>query len=185
MPSPQAPNDSVIERAANGNIDAILQAISEGASLGLLRGLRKKDMEAIYAIAHNLYTHGRFDQAEKVFQFLCFYGHLEQKHWQGLGGCRQALGKYSQAIEAYAMMALCDVSDPQPAFYAAQCFFHLGRKDDAYKALLAVIDLSGNQSEYQMIRARAQSLLNARKAAKRKSAIETASSHHSAKENPS
>ncbi len=163
-PSEHQPSPAVLAR--QGNTEAILQTIAEGANLGFLRGLLSKDMEAIYAVAHNLYNNGRFSEAEKVFQFLCFYGHLDKKHWQGLGGCRQALAKYSQAVEAYAMMALCDASDPNPAFYAAQCLFQSGRADDAYQALLAVVDLSGNNPRHRTLRGRARQLLAARKTPK-------------------
>ena len=47
----------------------------------------------------------------------------------------QKLKEFDNALMAYAMTTLIDDIDPMPHFHAAQCYFELGNKDEALKAI--------------------------------------------------
>ncbi|MFO1349197.1 MAG: tetratricopeptide repeat protein [Gammaproteobacteria bacterium] len=53
--------------------------LATGMTLGEIRGLGRQDFEAIYGVGYNLYNQGKYDDAENVFKFLCFYDHLEKR----------------------------------------------------------------------------------------------------------
>ncbi len=129
-------------------------------TFGDLRGIGEKDLAAVYSIAYGLYNNGQFENAEKVFQFLCFYGHLEKKHWMGLAATRQMLKKFEDACQAYGMAALLDPGDPRPPLHAADCFLALGRYKEAESALSGALHFAGEKPEYEDVRQRARTLLS-------------------------
>ena len=53
------------------------------------KGITDAEMNAVYAVAHNFYMTGRYEDAETVFKFLVIFDHLNPKYWIGLGAVRQ------------------------------------------------------------------------------------------------
>lgn len=94
-----------------------------------------EDLSLLYAIAHNLYQVGDFDQAKLLFTQLIVSKPFEGKHWQGLGATLQMLKEYHRALTAWSMAALIDDSDPVAHFHAAECLLSLDNGDEAMKAL--------------------------------------------------
>ncbi len=128
------------------DIAAIIRAIFNGASIGDVCNVSDTQIESLYALAYNLYTSGNFEDASTVFQALCLYRHKDVRFWMGLGGCRQALGDYKPAIDAYGMAgAVALLEDPQPFLFGAQCYLKLGDKVSAADALKGVLTL-GDES---------------------------------------
>jgi len=134
--------------------------MKEGGVLRDVRGITKEQMEAIYSVAFNLYRAGKYEDAEKVFKFLCFFDHLEKKFWMGFGAAQQAQKKYETAINAYAYAAVLDVKDPRAPLQAADCHIALGNTAQAESALHAVIEFSGDQPEMASFKERAKTLLS-------------------------
>ena len=144
--------------------DKQLRAMAErflvsGGTFKDLKGLTEENMEAIYSVAHNLYQNGKFDEAQKVFQFLCFFDHFQKRHWMGLAACRQMIRNYQGAVEAYSFATMLDVNDPKPPFLAADSHLGMGNYKAAASALHAAIEFSGGKPEYKSIRERAQARL--------------------------
>lgn len=133
--------------------------IMNGKTIGELKGLSSEDMEVVYNVAYNTYASENYEEAHKIFKFLCYFDHLEKKHWLGLGVCRQMLKLYEQAVEAYTYAMLLDSNDPQPPLLAADCHIALGNRDAAISGLTAALEWSGDRPEYQSIRERATALL--------------------------
>ncbi len=152
--TPLLPNVSAEELA-----DMITNFLNNGKTLKDMKGLTDENMEAIYGVAYQFYNSGNFEQAVKVFQFLCYFDHLEKKFWMGLGATRQMLKKYSEAIDAYSFAALLDVNDPRPPLQAADCHMALGNRDAAISGLTAAIEWSGDNPQYQTVKERATALL--------------------------
>ncbi|PTX91918.1 CesD/SycD/LcrH family type III secretion system chaperone [Verrucomicrobia bacterium LW23] len=123
------------------------------------RGLSTENMEAVYSVAYSLYTNGKYEDAHKIFQFLCTFDHLERKFWLGLGGCRQMLKRYPQAVEAYAYAALLDINDPVAASRAADCHIAMGKLDEAESALTAAVEFSRGKPEFEKIYERSSAML--------------------------
>ena len=131
-----------------------------GKTLGELKGLTRDNMEAVYSVAYNAYNSGRYKKAHQAFQFLCYFDHLEQKNWMGLGACRQMLKEYPDAVEAYTFAGLLDADDPHPPLQAADCHIAMGNRDAAISGLSTAIEWSGDKPEYQAVKARAEALLD-------------------------
>lgn len=149
---------SSISESFSSISEQVHQFIEQGAVLADARGLTEEHMNAVYALAHNLYQHGEYDRAETLFQFLCYYNHLERKYPMGLAACRHMQRNYSGAVEAYAVAALLDVDDPRPQFHAAECFLARGDAAMAGIALEAAIETCDEQPTWQSLRTRAATL---------------------------
>jgi len=151
--------DSSAMMSAEDFAQLAVDFIINGKTLGELKGLSSEDMEVVYNVAYSTYAGENYEQAHKIFKFLCYFDHLEKKYWLGLGASRQMLKLYEQAIEAYTYAMLLDSNDPQPPLLAADCHIALGNRDAAISGLTAALEWSGDRPEYQSIRERATALL--------------------------
>lgn len=152
--TPEAPlNDAEIQ--------AIVEAMKNGASIGDVCNIGTEVLEGLYTLAYNLYTSGNFVDAETVFQALCLYRHSEFRFWMGLAGCRQANGNQAGAIDAYSMAGVASgLSDPTPFLYAAHCYIRLGDKENAVGALQGVMTMGdASNPEHAACRDKAAELL--------------------------
>ena len=134
-----------------------LEVLAAGGTLKDIRGLSKEDIETIYAMGYNFYNQAKYDRAEPMFQFACFYAHNQARYWMALGNCRQMSKKYQGAIDAYGFGYFLDSDDPWPLIQAAVCHLALGNKDAAGEALnLAEKSIeSGDPNEAAMQRVKA------------------------------
>jgi type III secretion system low calcium response chaperone LcrH/SycD len=112
-----------------------LEVLALGGTLKDLRGLSNDDLETIYSIGYNLYNQSKYDQAEPMFQFACFYGHNEPRYWMALANCRQMQKKYQAAIDAYGFSFMLNIKDPWPSIQAALCYLAMNNKDLARESL--------------------------------------------------
>lgn len=136
-----------------------IDLLENGKTIRELKGLSRDNLEAVYQVAYQTYTSGSYEQAYKIFRFLCFFDHLEFKYWLGLGSCRQMLGQYEEAIESYTFAMLLNSDDPRPPLYAADCHLALGNREAAISGLTAALEWSGDRPEYAEIRERATTLM--------------------------
>ncbi|EXJ15656.1 SycD/LcrH family type III secretion system chaperone [Imhoffiella purpurea] len=155
------PTDSLLPGVSDEDLARITtDFINNGKTMRELKGIAREELEAVYGIAYNSYAGGDYQKARKLFQFLCFFDHLERKYWLGLGGCRQMLEDYAPAIEAYTFAMLLDSSDPAPPFHAAECHIGLGDREAAISGLTAALEWSGDRPEqFRSLRARAEAML--------------------------
>ncbi|MBC6444825.1 MAG: SycD/LcrH family type III secretion system chaperone [Alphaproteobacteria bacterium GM202ARS2] len=137
----------------------IAEQIVQGATLATLRGVPKKSLDALYALAYNDYNAGQYQKAEKIFRFLCLYDHMEKRYWKGLAATLQNQGKYAQAVGVYAHEALLDMDDPEPPFQASFCFLADKNYGEAKKALEAVVAIVNENPQHKSYLAKAQELL--------------------------
>jgi len=141
-------------------VGQLAQQFAQGTSLGTIRGLSPEHMEAIYSVAYNLYKNGRYEDALKVFKFLCLHDHLQGKFWMGLGATQQMLKQFKQAGTTYGYAYMLDSDNPQIPLHAADCFLADGNLPHAESALNLVIELTQNRPQHNAVRERAQVLLN-------------------------
>ena len=111
---------------------------TEGATIKELRGISNNELEAVYSLAFNYYRTGKFDEAEKLFNFLAFFDHLNPKFWMGVGAVRQVRKDFSGAVQAYGYASFLDISNPKPQLHAAECFLAMGDKRNAASSLEAL-----------------------------------------------
>ena len=123
-------------------LDNVRDAIIRGEPLYRILGMKKSMIEARYALAHQLFTAGKYADAETLFRWLTAYENDNEAHWMGLGACRQARENYNGALEAYQMAALySSLQDPAPFYYSGVCLLKQGKDEDAKVSMQAVLTL--------------------------------------------
>ncbi len=153
-------NNEDLNQADDQNMDMMmLEFFGKGGTLRELKDMSDDSMEAIYSVAYNLYQSGKYDEAQKIFQFLCFYDHLNRKYFMGLGACQQMMKKYEQAIEIFSFASLLDSDDPRPILYMGDCHLAMGNKDNAKAAYEKTIKECEGKGEYSDDKARAENML--------------------------
>ncbi|MDR2113386.1 MAG: SycD/LcrH family type III secretion system chaperone [Candidatus Accumulibacter sp.] len=124
------------------DVDTIIDAIAKGLSIGEIAGMEPEALEAGYNLAFNLYNAGNFKDAETLFGGLCLYHHRDERFWIGLGGCRQALGNFTAAIDAYDMACVAGtLKNPAPSVHAGLCYLKLGDTENARALFDAALEL--------------------------------------------
>ena len=128
----------------------LVALFGQGCSVADLAGVDKKHLEALYALAYQLYQSKNFDDAASIFRALCLYDYNEIKYFMGLGGCEQALGNYKKAADIYSLASVVsDLVDPEPMYYAAVCLLKAGEKENAVAALesLSIMGKEGDAKD--------------------------------------
>ena len=101
-----------------------------------LKGIRLEEMEAVYALAHDYYQTGRYEDAETLFRFLTMFDHLNEKFWMGYAAVEQVLKQYDKAIAAYAYVCVTlDLHNVKAAYYAAECYLAKGDLTNAQSSI--------------------------------------------------
>lgn len=129
-----------------------------GGTLGDLHGMEDRDYEAMYAVAHGMYSQERYGDAQKLFNFLVACNPFDRRFHQALASSLQMTGDYEQAISYYSMASVMDMKDPVPTFHTAECLAALGRVTEAREALQIVIEQSSSPA-HAPLRQRASGLL--------------------------
>ena len=72
--------NAALSQISDDQLAAIFQKFLEnGTTMKDINGLTRENLESVYAIAYNDYNSGKYDQAHKLFQMLCFFDHMEKK----------------------------------------------------------------------------------------------------------
>jgi len=119
-------------------IEEAAKKFMNGSTIKELRGISNNELEAVYSLAFNYYRTGKFDEAEKLFNFLALFDHLNPKFWVGVGAVRQVKKDFSGAVQAYGYASFLDLTNPKPQLHAAECFLAMGDKRNAASSLEAL-----------------------------------------------
>ncbi|MBQ7738711.1 MAG: SycD/LcrH family type III secretion system chaperone [Desulfovibrionaceae bacterium] len=144
-------------------IDDVRTALLGDEPLYRIRGLKESLIEGRYALAYQLYSMHKYAEAEELFRWLCIYNAPYPPNWMALGACRQARGKFQEAMDAYQLAAIYGtLQDPAPFYYCGVCSIKLGQHDAAIAALEAAICIADPENlEHKTIADRAKVLLAA------------------------
>lgn len=139
--------------------DLAKKLFQDGATLGEIKGITPRELNAVYQMGLGFYNTGRYDDAEKVFTFLVMFDHLESKYWLAAGAVQQVKKNFEKAKVAYSQAALLDIHSPKPQYYVAECFLALGQKDDAVASLDTLLEYcTGTDEVTKEFRAKAEEL---------------------------
>ena len=119
-------------------IEEAAKKFMNGSTIKELKGIKNEELEAVYSLAFNFYRSGKYDEAEKLFNFLALFDHLNQKFWMGVGAVRQVKKDYAGAVQAYGYASFLDLKSPKPQIHAAECFLAMGDKRNAASSLEAL-----------------------------------------------
>ena len=139
--------------------DLAKKLFQDGATLGEIKGITPRELNAVYQMGLGFYNTGRYDDAEKVFTVLVMFDHLESKYWLAAGAVQQVKKNFEKAKVAYSQAALLDIHSPKPQYYVAECFLALGQKDDAVASLDTLLEYcTGTDEVTKEFRAKAEEL---------------------------
>lgn len=139
--------------------DLAQKLFKDGATLGEINGITRRELNAVYQMGLGFYKTGRFDDAEKVFTFLVMFDHLEPKYWLAAGAVQQVKRNFEKAKGAYVQATMLDIHNAKPQYYAAECYFALGQRDDALATLDTLLEYcTGADDVTKEFRAKAEEL---------------------------
>lgn len=149
----------LLENIDPEGVAVIAHAIAfEGYTFKDFMDVSDEQMEAAYAYAFNLVDQARWEEAEKLLNWLCGMDQFQAKYLLGLGICRQQLKDYAGAIAAFAAAGLLDHENPFPALRAAECYLALGHLDEAQSGVKAAQHWAAGKPEHEPVRERAKIL---------------------------
>lgn len=141
-----------------GALTQLVGFLSQGGTLGDLRGLEHQHYEALYAIGHSHYELGQYDKAVEMFQFLVLMNPWDRRFPMALGSAYQMTGRFDKALGYYTMAVSLNMMDPIPMFHTAECMIALGMFEEAIDALGFVLR-HAKTPEQEPYKLRAQGLL--------------------------
>ena len=128
-----------MEKITEEQIAAAAKAfVKDGATLKEVRGITNDELEAVYSLGFGYYNTGKFDDAQKLFEFLVLFDHLNAKYWFALGAVQQAKKMFDKAVSSYGYSSFLDLENPKPQFHAAECLLAMGDKGNAASAIMAL-----------------------------------------------
>lgn len=119
--------------------DQVIDLFSSGVTLGDVFQFSENDYEAVYALAHSLYTQGKFEDAMRLFSLLMASNPYEKRFANALASSMQMLGMYKPALEYYSVASVMDLGDPMPTFHSAECLIAMSLYAEARQALELVV----------------------------------------------
>jgi len=111
----------------DGCASDLIEAIQNGATLKDLHGMKNETLDDVYSLAYEFYQHGKLDEAESLFRFLCIYDFYNPDYALGLAAVHQLKKNYTKTIDIYALAYALSENDYRPMFYAGQCNLMLKR----------------------------------------------------------
>ncbi len=140
--------------------ESIFEFLCSGGTYKDLANLDSKTMDAIYSAGHQLYQSAKYEDALKVFKYLCLMDNGCRKYFMALGGCQQMLNQLPEAIEMYSLAAVFDADDPLAPLYAGECHYQMGDFRKARSGFRACIEFAkGSEEKYDFAIARARGML--------------------------
>ena len=127
-----------MDKMTEEKIAEAAKAFATGATLKEVRGITNDELEAVYSLGFGYYNTGKFEDAQKLFEFLVLFDHLNTKYWFALGAVQQARKDFQKAIASYGYSSFLDLENPKPQFHAAECYLALGDKANAASAVMAL-----------------------------------------------
>ena len=118
----------------------------------------KDELEAVYALAHNLFSNGKFEESLKYFAFLTLYSPTDPKYLLGLAASQQMARQFEAAIQTYSFLTLLDPTDPSPTLRIGECLMMLGQTVEARDCFTMVVALANASGQHSQLKARAEGL---------------------------
>ena len=124
----------------------LIEAIQNGATLKDVNDVSNETMNDVYKLAYDFYHHGKLNDAESLFRFLCIYDFYNPEYAMGLAAVYQLKKDYQKAIDFYALAYSLSKDDYRPMFYAGQCNLMQRRAVQARKCFEIVVNRCRDQT---------------------------------------
>jgi type III secretion system low calcium response chaperone LcrH/SycD len=145
------------------NSETLLECVKEffnkGMVLHTIRGIGAEQMESLFGHGAALYKDKQYDEAIRVFQFLCLNDHLQKRYFLFLGASYQKSEQYEAAIRAYSHAAMLDLEDPRIHANVGFCYVALKQQRLAASAFATALRLAEGQSQYIEVQRKSEQAL--------------------------
>ena len=128
------------------SVNAIMDAISKGASIRELQGIPDSVMETIYAYAYKFYQTGRYKEAEVFFRFLVTFESSNADYMMGLAAVMQEQKNYEKAIQAFGLAFALSTNNFRAILHMGQCFLNLKSTQKAKECFEMVLQNEPNEN---------------------------------------
>lgn len=124
--------------------------------------LDDQQQQLLYAIGHEHYVQRKYEDALRVFWFLCWQDISEARYLKAVGACLREQKRHMPAALAYGLAWQVKPHDPVPLYYVADALLAEGMQEDAESMLASFIEQAENVPACAALRERAKSLLQAK-----------------------
>jgi type III secretion system low calcium response chaperone LcrH/SycD len=150
---------------ATANPDEKLSRLLEDVLAGkvILRtelGLDNNDLEALYTVAYNLYTAGKYQDSAKLFGMLGMLDPLDYRFIFGAASSLQMLGEYLLAAMQYQLAGSMNLETPAPMLHTAECLLALKDKAGAKRALEYALERSEGKDQFAAMRRKVEIMMD-------------------------
>lgn len=130
----------------------VLEHLASGKPLGPLMGQTVKSQEALYYVAHLLYTQARYVDSMRIFAHLLAIDHTDRRYHNGFAACHHMQRNYLQALKFYGIASALDLTDPEPVIHIAECHLALGNRAEARAAMeYGLAQARGNEIHHDFV----------------------------------
>lgn len=110
----------------------ITQALSTLRPFMYDLGISDSSFKVMYEAGVWLFSHGQYDKAASLFQFLTFLNALCFEPWYSMGLCYHKLNQWPQAISSYSVATIIDSTDPTAYIGLIACYKMIGDNENAH-----------------------------------------------------
>ena len=119
-----------------------------------------KDLETLYDRGYRLYNSGRYKDAAQFFFLIQIAHPTEPRYAMASAATYHMMKEYEGAINLYKIASILDPSDPTAEYHRADCYLKKFDLMGAWIALTMCIKRCEGKPEHEMLKERAQALLN-------------------------
>ena len=110
-----------------------------------LKKFNDEDQRVLFNAASGFYQIGQFDEAALIFKSLLLTAPLNPTYWQSLASALQMNKQYDAALQAWALFANFDQSNPLAPLRCAECLILQDKIEQAKESLIRALGLVGEK----------------------------------------
>ncbi len=123
--------------------------------------LSPEQFEALYAVGHNTYVAGKYEDAANFFGVLISIQPYDARLYMGFAASLQMQKNYENAALFYQWACGIDQQDPTPMFHSAECYMAMDDVAGAKSALIYTLKrIEGNTTDYTALKNKAEVMLS-------------------------
>ncbi len=142
-------------------LQATVQKVMSGEkSLMEALQLSPEQFEALYAVGHNTYVAGKYEDAASFFGVLISIQPFDARVYIGFAASLQMQKKYEHAALFYQWACGIDQQDPNPMFHSAECYMAMDDTAGAKSALIYTLKrIEANTADHTALKNKAEVML--------------------------
>lgn len=114
--------NEIPESAKKAAEDLFTNIYEKGMSPGEAMGFDPKMLDFAYQHAYKLFESGKYEEALPIFIWLRTLEPFSYRYVFSVAACHHYMKNYDGAIGQYVMCSAIDPENPEPEFYASDCF---------------------------------------------------------------